>query len=46
MLPDTGEKKPAHAAMKTMNLFWFLVKTEWIGVATDALEAIGSIESS
>jgi len=43
MFPDTGEKNPAHAAMKTMNLFWFLVKTEWIGGSMEPLVLTGSI---
>lgn len=39
--PDTGEKKPAHDAMKTMNLFWFVVKMECGGPVTVLTSSIG-----
>jgi hypothetical protein len=40
MLPETGEKKPAHDAIKTMNLFWLVVNTECIGPAAEAVVAV------
>jgi hypothetical protein len=41
--PDTGEKNPAQEAIKTINLFWFFVKTEWIGPPAEALVAVRCI---
>src|SRR5277367_6177905 len=37
MLAERGEKKPPNDAMTTMNRFWFLVKTEWIGPAVETV---------
>jgi hypothetical protein len=37
MFAETGEKKPPHEAMKTMNRFWFFVKTEWTGPAVETV---------
>jgi hypothetical protein len=58
MLAERGEKRPPNDAMTTMNRFWFLVKTEWTGLAVETVasctpwargcssRAVGALSSS